>query len=677
MISHRLLALNACFLGFACGQHVGAPTDDLDKISVDELFKVQVTSVGRKAQQLAKAPAAVFVLTAEDIRRSGATSIPEALQWVPGLTVLRVDGRSWVISARGSARLYADKILMMIDGRSLYMPLFSGVIWDAVDVPMETIERIEVVRGPGAVMWGPNAVNGVINIITRKAQDTKGATVSAAAGNQLAGAAGASWSARAGDRLAYRVWGKLDYRTPAFGSPGLYYFDSFTHQEPSLRDLDAVSGRLGFRFDGQPSGKDQWMVQGDIYRMGRHDPDAYPTLAPSVDLVPGHTRYDGGYVQARWVRATSSDNESAFQLSYSRDNINYPYVGGDLNNLNVDYQKRRRFGERNEFYWGAGYQQYWDSTYTNRFVGFDPRGYVYRSGDVVVRDEWQILPGRLLGSAGVRVDYISIHRFEYQPSLRLLYTPNTRQSLWAAVSRSVRVPSRVDRDLLYDNGQMLANGMPISSLISGSRSMRSEVVRSVEAGYRFQSGQKWSVDASAFWSSYRRLRETDAPLDPELVYSGVTPSLVLPFVMDNAGAGRSYGGELWGTWQVRPRWRLIPSYSYVKDSRWLPSSTDRYYQWDRLPADLRHQAILRSQHDLARNLQLDVMLRARSRDQNYPLPGVFLVDARLGWRLSRSGELSFSVSDLTNRQVLETYPEGPIPAIPLRRTFLIKWTQRI
>src|SRR5712692_6215471 len=174
----RVFILAGYLLGTGFAQRVGAPTDDLTKVGVDELFSIQVTSVGRKAQQLSKAPAAVFVLTAEDIRRSGATSIPEALRWVPGLTVLSPDGRAWVVSARGSARLYADKILVMIDGRSLYTPLFSGVIWDAVNVPLGDVAQIEIVRGPGAVMWGPNAVNGVINIITKKTQSTKGGQIS-------------------------------------------------------------------------------------------------------------------------------------------------------------------------------------------------------------------------------------------------------------------------------------------------------------------------------------------------------------------------------------------------------------------------------------------------------------------------------------------------------------------
>src|ERR1022692_639795 len=208
MTAVRLLVLAPIILGTAFAQRVGAPTDDLDKLSVDELFTLQVTSVGRKAQELSKAPAAVFVLTAEDIRRSGATSIPEALQWVPGLTVSRLDGRSWSVSARGGSRLFANQILVMIDGRSLYMPLFSGVIWDTIDVPLENIEQIEVVRGPGAVMWGPNAVNGVINIITKSSRTTKGGQVSAAGGNQSDDVE-ARWGAAPTDRISWRAWGKF------------------------------------------------------------------------------------------------------------------------------------------------------------------------------------------------------------------------------------------------------------------------------------------------------------------------------------------------------------------------------------------------------------------------------------------------------------------------------------
>ncbi|MBZ5727577.1 MAG: TonB-dependent receptor plug domain-containing protein [Acidobacteriia bacterium] len=673
----RSVVLAIWAAGSASAQRVGEPTADLDKVSVDELFSIQVTSVGRKAQQISKAPAAVFVLTADDIRRSGATSIPEALQWVPGLTVLRLNGRSWAVSARGGARVYSDRILVMIDGRSLYSPLFSGVIWDAIDVPLEDIERIEVVRGPGAVMWGPNAVNGVINIITKPARATKGAASSVAAGNEARGAAEARWGGAAGDRLAYRVWGKTDYLTPAYGSPGTFYFGNFAYRDPSVTNLDAATGRFGFRFDAQPGDRDQLMVEGDLYKTGRQDPLAYPAVWPNVVRQQGHTDYEGGYIQARWTRTAAAGNESVLQFTYDDNHIDYPFVGGGLNNLTIDFQKRRQTGERNELYWGVGLQQYWDATYSNRYVSFQPADAVYRTGDVVLRDEWQIVPAKLVGSAGVRVDYNSYHHVEYQPSVRLLYTPDRRQSAWLAVSRAVRVPSRVDRDVLYDNGQMPSPAGPIQVFVSGSQAAPSETERSLEAGYRLQSGQHWSVDLSAFGSYYERLRAAEGPLLPVLAVTAGKRSLTLPLSVVNSGAGRAYGGEVWATWQARPGWRLIPSYSYVKDSEWLPAAPGRRLVWERTPEDLRHQGLLRSQHDLWRNVQLDLMARARSRDLNFNLPGVLLLDARLSWRPSRAAEVSVSVENLANRSVLECYPEIATPAIPLRRMFVIKWTQRL
>jgi iron complex outermembrane receptor protein len=668
----RLCILALAGLGSVFAQRVGAPTGELDKLSVDELFSIQVSSVGRKAQQLSTAPAAVFVLTGEDIRRSGATSIPEALRWVPGLSVLSVDGRSWAISARGSNRVYSDKILVMIDGRPLYMPLFSGLLWDAVDLPLEEIEQIEVVRGPGAVMWGPNAVNGVINIITRKASAAKGLRVSGATGNESRATAEAAWSASTGDALSYRVWSKFDDRTPAFGSPGYYFFDLYNYPVSSIRDLDLGRGSAGFRIDGGSGEKDQWTVVGDIYRVDRHDPLAYPALAPSVDPVDGRTRYTGGFLQARWTRTTAGGGESALEISYDKTRLAYPFIDAGLNNLMMDYRRRWRIAESHEFYCGAGFQQYWDKTSANRFVAFDPANSVYRTGDVVARDEWQIVPGRVLGSAGIRIDYNSYRQIEYQPSIRLLYTPSITQSFWAAVSRAVKAPNRFDRDLTLDDGQMDGGGTPITMLFTGSKSMRSETERSVEAGYRRQSGQRWSADVSAFLSDYKSLRAITLPAEPDMDESGLTFSMA----ENNLGSGRSYGGELAGTVQINPAWRLLPSYSYVKDTRWLPASTTGSYFWDRLPSDLRHQGLLRSQHDLGRSLKLDLMARTRSRDRTFGTPGTLLLDVRLGWRPTRTGELSFTVQNVADRHLIEIVPEGVFPAIPIRRLLIVRWTQR-
>jgi iron complex outermembrane receptor protein len=675
----RLLGLGACLLSAASAQRVGVPTTDLDKVSVDELFSVQVTSVGRKAQQLAKAPAAVFVLTAADIRRSGATSIPEALQLVPGLTVLRLDGRSWIVSARGGARLYADQMLVMIDGRSLYTPMFSGVVWDAIGVAMEDVEQIEVVRGPGAVMWGPNAVNGVINIITRNSHNTKGGQAAVASGNEVRTATELRWGAAPSDHFSWRVWGKGEYLTPAYGSPGYYNFPGLgTYRVGSVKNLDSASGRIGFRMDGQPTEKDQWMVQGDLFKTGRQDPLARPILYPSIiQQVPGHTDYLGGHLQARWVHTPSAGNESTLQFSYDRSDLDYPNVGGNLNNLNVNYESRQQTGERNEFYWGAGYQQYWDETYLGKRIAYNPTNSTYRVGDAVVRDEWQFVPGLLMGSAGVRLDYNSFHQLEYQPSLRLLYTPDGKQSAWLAVSRAVRVPNRVDRDFQENAGVESVGGYPDQLWMYGTKTFRSEVERSAEAGYRFQSGQRWSVDASVYFSYYGRLQAVEGAEQPVLSFAGGTPQLTSTVYTCNCGAGRSYGGEVWGTWQVLPGWKLSPSYSYLNETRWLPSSPYIGYLWDGTLAEVPHQGVLRSQHDLARNLQLDVTARARSRDNVlYTLPGVLLVDARLAWRPWRGGEWSVTAKNLTGRTVMEGIPELANVAIPLRRTWVMKWTQR-
>jgi iron complex outermembrane receptor protein len=681
MVLMRLLTgiiLIACTVEVAAAQHLGGPTDDLDKLSVEELFTLQVTSVGRKAQQLSKAPAAVFVLTAEDIRRSGATCIPEALRWVPGLTVLRVDGRSWVVSARGSARLYANKMLVMIDGRSLYTPLFSGVVWDAINVPLQEIERIEVVRGPGAVMWGPNAVDGVINIITRRARAAIGGQATVATGNELLAGAEAGWGVAPNDRLAYRVWGRTEYRNPAYSSPGSYLLDDlYPWQGPSVNNLGEATGGMGFRIDGQPDDRDQWTAQGNIYKTGRHDPLAFATVIPDdVAVQSARTNYSGGSLGGQWTRTSSAGTESNVQFSFARDNLDYPFIGGATDNFNADFQQRRRTGEGNELYWGFGFQQYADATYSNQLIALVPPDFRYRSGDVVVRDEWQFVPNRLLASAGVRIDYNSYHHVEYQPSLRLLYTPSQRQSAWLAVSRAVRLPNRFDRDMLGDAGSVIVDGLPIDGVYYPVHKLLSEVERSAEAGYRIQSGQKWSVDAAVFWSYYKSLVAFNGPSAPINLGTDDAPILQFPAWPDNAGAGRSYGAEIWGLWQAAPGWRLIPSYSYLNESWWLPASGDLTYSWDRIRSNLHHQGTLRSQIDLSRHWRLDLMARARSRDTAFALPGAFLVDARLAWLPTKSGEFSLGVQDLTGRHVLETYSEGPFVAIPTERTFVIRWSQR-
>lgn len=223
---------------------------------------------------------------------------------------------------------------------------------------------------------------------------------------------------------------------------------------------------------------------------------------------------------------------------------------------------------------------------------------------------------------------------------------------------------------------MPVDGQPVQSVSFPVRKLGSEVERSAEAGYRIQSGQRWSADASVYWSYYKSLVAFHGPPYPVDVGTPESPMLQFQMWPDNAGAGRAYGGEVWGMWQATSGWRLIPAYSYVNESWWLPAAGDLAYQWDRTRSNLHHQGTLRSQHDLWRTLRLDLMAIGRSRDTAFDLPGAFLLDARLGWCPTRSGELSIAAQNLTGRRVLETYSEGPFVAIPLRRTFTIGWRQR-
>ncbi len=675
MDTRLLITLALGSAGIVSAQSVGTPTDDLTNLSVDDLFQLEVTSVGRKAQELSKAPAAIYVLTAEDIMRSGATSIPEALEGVPGLTVERVDGRMWSVSARGFARLFSDKILVMIDGRSLYTPLFSGVFWDMIDVPLENIERIEIVRGPGAVMWGPNAVNGVINIITKKARDTKGGLVSVGAGNDVYGSVLARWAAAPTDRVAYQVWTKLQDENPADSSkasyaqaPGAVY----TNPVP-ITDLNTQSARLGFRVDDQVSDRDTVSVEGDVFKLGRDDAVGYPeVIRQSMEFENAGTSGTGGFVDARWTHTNSAGNEYSLQFTFDKNQIDYPFLGGETDNLTIDFQKRLQTSDRNEVYWGFGYQHYEDSTYSHGVLGFEPPSDMYCLGDAVLRDEFQLIPNRLLVSAGMRVDYTSYSRFDYQPSVRLLYTPSARQSLWAAVSRAVRVPSRVDRDFTADEGDLMIGVLPIHELLSGSESMRPEVENSLELGYRFQSGQRWSADFATFWSYYTSLATVAMPQNLQVQVVDGVPELVMNLVAVNGATARSYGGEASATWQLTPSWRLRPSYSYLDVDPRLPPN----HLWMLDTSGYRHQGALRSQYDLSRHWQLDLTTRVHSRNAVWDLPGVVLFDARVAWQPSRDTEFSFSMQDLTGREVVETYSQSPFASIPTRRTLQLRWIQR-
>ena len=443
----------------------------------------------------------------------------------------------------------------------------------------------------------------------------------------------------------------------------------------SVRNLDMGSGNLGFRFDSQSGTRDQWTLEGDVMRVDEQDPLLDPSGA-SFAPARGHTDFRGGSILGRWTHTSSPGAETALQVSYYRGNLSYPYVGGEIGNLTIDLQRRWRTGERNELYAGVGYQRYTDDMSAGRPMRFSPATSDYDDAYAVLRDEFQLVPGRLTASVGLRLDRSDYAGLQYQPSLRLLYTPNTRHSAWIGASRAVRTPSRENRDIDILDTPIPFNGLPTQPYVYGAKSLKAETERSLEAGYRIQSGQRWSIDVSAFGSSYGRLIALHTPAVPQVDLSASVPMLVLPLTYDNAGAGRSYGGEVWASWRLSSSWKLVPSYSYLHEDRRLPASPDMLYYWDAPFHTVPHQFRLRSEYDFSPTWHIDVMARASSRDRQWQLAGGWFFDAWVAWHPTRTGELSLSVRDLSGRRVLESYPELGTPSIPTRRTVLVQWSQR-
>jgi iron complex outermembrane receptor protein len=453
--------------------------------------------------------------------------------------------------------------------------------------------------------------------------------------------------------------------------------DTLQYHDP-IKNLNTGSAQAGFRLDGQSGKYDSWMVQGSAYTKDLQDPLAFAAPAPNpINRIQAQSDYTGGFLQGQWTHSKSENGETVVRFSTDVIKTTYPYVVGTQHNTTFDVQKRFTLGEKHEISYGGGFQLYQDKVPQGSYVRFTPQSTVDRSGNVVVRDEWQVLPDRLMVSTGIRLDYSSYGHLEYEPSFRLLYTPSQSQSLWAAASRAVRNPNRFDHDITVDAGTFnMGLPLPLKTEVIGNPNLRSEVERSLEVGYRLQSGQRWSVDASAYWSRYDRLRLLEGPSVPGLKLAGQQPLLYMPMEFTNAGAGRNYGGEVWGYIQVTPTWRLTPEYSYLNETRWMPPAQTSTFKWDSRNGTVAHQGLLRSQHNLPHNLQFDLTIRARSRNTGFDLPGAVLVDARLGWRPFRKSEVSIAVEDATNRKVLESLPEGPMVAIPTGRSFTLKWTQR-
>ncbi len=622
---------------------------DLKGLSIQELLDVPVTSVSRRPQKYSDAAAALFVISRDDIRRSGAINIPELLRMVPGVQVAHIDANKWAISARGFNGRYANKLLVQLDGRTLYTPLYSGVYWDVQDTLLEDIERIEVIRGPGATMWGSNAVNGIINIITRSAHDTEGGLMTMGAGNEDKASTALRYGAAVGEKTSVRFYAK------AFKRDGGRYF-SGEEAADEWRDQ-----RIGFRSDSDVSQADTLTLQGDIY-----EGEASATLAEGPVLRDTDTDTSGGNLQARWTRRLASGAGIELQLYYDHTRRLSGTLSEERDTYDLDFQHHFTASGRHALVWGVGYRLTQDdiASVPGGIFTFDPMQRDDSTVSVFMQDDIEFADDALHLIIGTKLEHNDYTGWELQPNIRALWNATVDATVWAAVSRAVRTPSRVDSDVTIRVGPVVVSGNP---------DMSSERLTAYEIGLRVRPLDNLSLDLATFYNDYDHLQTFE--------FTGSSFSPPFHQVVDNQMQGRSHGIELAANWDVSRDWRLKGAYSWFElDIEPEADSTDTTSAelWDRAP---RQQLSLRSLLDLRHALELDTSLFYVGGIPNQAVSSYTSLNLRLGWRPVSDLELSLSGNNLLDDKHPEfveysgNSPGQGLVSTQVERSFLVqaKW----
>lgn len=636
------ISLCAGIAGGACAyarEAQGQPhsPDDLAHLSLAQLGNVQVTTATKEPEEVWQTPAAIYVITQEDIRRSGATSIPELLRLAPGVEVARIDSDHWAIGIRGFNGEFSKNLLVMIDGRSVYSPLFAGVYWQVQDTLLKDVDRIEVVRGPGGTIWGANAVNGIINIITKNAKDTHGTLVTAAVGSVDQGELAARYGAARGENFDYRVYGKGLIRGPEFHPDG-QNFDEWKAMQ------------AGFRTDWTRSDRDSVSVQGDIYkgRDGERVAISFYT-PPSVDVIesPAH-HTGGGNVTAHWRRQVNASSDFELRGYFDRTTRFSPQLDEARNTFDLDFLYHFT-PERQDVLLGAGAR--WSPDHIGQkfatldFVPHDETDSIY---SWFAQDQIAIAPNKLSVILGSKFEHNNRSGFEWQPNARLLWTPTVHQTFWAAMTRAVRTPSRLDQDLrltVYLN--MQAAGLPAYFRVDGSKDFRSEKLLGTEVGYRTLLGRNLYVDLALFRNEYNDLYG----YGPRsiLVEANPTPAhLVLYQTLANALKGDTSGGEIAPDWKPSRWFELKGWYSYlhlyVHDK---PGFTDNLNTVEDNGSSPHHQVRAQALFNFPKRFEFDATYRYVSRLPAQRVRAYSTADARFGWRASEHWDLSVAGQNLS------------------------------
>ncbi len=606
----------------------------LTELSLEELMNVEVVTYSKSPQKWFDTPAAVYVITQEDIRRAGVTSIPEALRMAPGVEVYRVNSSQWVVGIRGFTSLtgrLSPSLLVLIDGRSAYSSLFAGVFWEVQDLLLEDVERIEIIRGPGGTLWGANAVNGVINIITKHSKETQGGLFTLGAGTEERDFGGVRYGGAVGEKLHYRVYGKFFNRDATFHPDG----DEFD-------DWRMAQG--GFRADLDLPNRNALTLQGDLYSGKAGQRTTFTTYQPPFSqTVEKDTDLSGGNLSLYFNHVQSERSDWTVKFYYDRTSRRTPTFQDDQDTLDLELKNRFLPFAGQELIWGIGYRLTSDDFNGVSTTVFDPARRADSLYSAFAQYQMPLIQDRLLLTLGSKFEHNDYSGFEVQPSGRLLWKPRPDQAVWTSVTRAVRTPSRLEHDSELTGVTNPAATPPTFIRVIGEDALfDSERVVAYELGYRIQPMHRLSFEAAAFYNRYTKLLSLQPgapftesfPPDPDRV--------IVPFFFENRVEGHTYGMEFMSDWQVREWWRVNVIYTLLQidltqtsgavDPLRIVASTEK--------TNPHHQAGLRSLMALPGNVELDWFLRYVDKLPSQAIKQYYNLDLRVGWHPMRDIELA-------------------------------------
>ncbi len=629
---------------------------DLLELNLEDLMEVEVTSVSKSSKTVADSPAAVFVITQDDLRRSGATTIAEALRMVPGIEVAQVDSNKWALTSRGFNRRFANKLLIMMDGRTLYTPLFSGVFWEVQDTLLEDIERIEVIRGPGATIWGANAVNGVVNIITKKSQNTKGLLTTAAAGTHEKGNVSLRYGGSLTENVSARVYMKALERGTYDQASGEEGHDDWRMQQ------------LGFRGDGT-LGRHSLTFQGDAYtgKMGE-TVNVASTTVPYSNAFDQDSDVSGENLLTRYEYRHPQHGTMTLQFYYDHTNRVNPLLVGEDDRRIYDLDFYHSFSvDSHNWVWGVGRRTIEDKIQGTDSLSVDPASLDEHLHSFFVQDTYSVSPSFDI-TAGAKVESHTYLDTALQPSLRGLWRATPSQSIWGAVSYAERLPSRAERNISL-NGRTVppttaANPSPWPILVQlqGDPTVDSENMISYELGYRFRHSQAFTLDLAMFFSQYDDLRTFEQGTRTCAATGAAPPCapgdyIIQPQTIDSKAEGQTSGFELEADFQILEAWRLRTAYTYFNLEFEKDADSTDTANADFEGKSPQNQLSVRSLHDLFVNWELDFWLRYVDELPALQIADYWDLDIRLGWLPTDSLELSFVAQNLLDDGRFEFTPD--------------------